>query len=195
MAVGTVGRDGMGPGWDKMPSLIIKSSLSSIMDFINPICKTIIMNQMGPSMCLQVENAKFGQTIAAGISVESSDVFDKMMAFGDGTDNTDAMLAYILTSMADLIQRSHKRSQVFQVLSVLEQIFDNIGLWHTEIELGEIGETVCTSTNWAIEINKAVFQMTDSSATYGRKIDLLLKYDGTDHVDWIGKNHHQCKNV
>jgi hypothetical protein len=36
------------------------------MNFINPTIKAIIMNQMGPSMQPQVENAKFGQTTDGG---------------------------------------------------------------------------------------------------------------------------------
>lgn len=77
---------------------------------------------MGPSMQTQVENAKFGQTTDAGLNVESSAVFDQVMALGDGVYNTDAMLAYILTTKADLIRQSQKRSQLYQMLSILEQV-------------------------------------------------------------------------
>ncbi|KAI8334353.1 hypothetical protein BC941DRAFT_356709, partial [Chlamydoabsidia padenii] len=107
---------------------------------------------------------------------------------------------------------------------------DNIGLWHkndheseitfyrrfaslldilfkdTEIELAD-GETGCISTKPAIELNKALFQTTESSATYGRKIDLLMKYDGANRVElcsneWKKSNvspnlmiKQQCKNL
>jgi hypothetical protein len=92
------------------------------MNFINPTIKAVIMNQMGPSMQRQVENAKFGQTTDAGLNVESSAVFDQVMAMGDGANNTDAMLAYVLTTKADLIRRSQKRSQLYHMLSILEQV-------------------------------------------------------------------------
>ncbi|KAI8099287.1 uncharacterized protein BX664DRAFT_255503 [Halteromyces radiatus] len=76
----------------------------------------------------------------------------------------------------------------------------------TQIELAD-GETGCSSTRPAIEMNKAVFQAIDSGAAYCRKIDLLIKFDGTERLElcsneWKKSNvsantvlKQQCKNL
>ncbi|ORZ26106.1 hypothetical protein BCR42DRAFT_386678 [Absidia repens] len=91
-------------------------------EFYQPNHQSYHHKPNGPSMQLQVENAKFGQTTDAGLNVESSAVLDQVMALSDQANNTDAMLAYILTTKADLIGQPQKQSQLYQMLSILKQV-------------------------------------------------------------------------
>lgn len=45
------------------------------------------------------------------------------------------------------------------------------------------GETGCSSSRIATEVNKCLFNCEDVSPSYSRKIDLLLKYDENESID------------
>ncbi|KAG2219203.1 hypothetical protein INT45_013069 [Circinella minor] len=55
------------------------------------------------------------------------------------------------------------------------------------------GETACQSPRIAIEANKCVFAGEDTSPTYSRKIDLLLKYGGKKAIDLCSNEWEKSK--
>ncbi|PHZ07673.1 uncharacterized protein RHIMIDRAFT_95353 [Rhizopus microsporus ATCC 52813] len=55
------------------------------------------------------------------------------------------------------------------------------------------GETGCSSSKIAIETNKQLFHVEDSSATYARKIDLILRYNDRKNVDLCSNEWKRSK--
>lgn len=71
--------------------------------------------------------------------------------------------------------------------SILDVLFKG-----SEVILSD-GETACQSSRIAMEANKCVFAGEDTSPTYSRKIDLLLKYDEKKQIDLCSNEWKKTK--
>ncbi|KAG0774467.1 hypothetical protein G6F62_012368 [Rhizopus arrhizus] len=63
----------------------------------------------------------------------------------------------------------------------------------TFVIVEKVGETGCQSSRIAIEANKCAFAGEDTSPTYSRKIDLLLKYDEKKAIDLCSNEWKKSK--
>ncbi|CAO3597601.1 unnamed protein product [Absidia cylindrospora] len=207
---------------------IAKLSLSGIVNLINPVTRKATMDHLCEQQKLELisENSDL-KNDTIGLDCESSGMFDKIIELGE---DIDAVLEFIQSTKATLSGAKRRHSQVYAMLSMVEQIIENFNLWYrdchesemtfyrrfatlldiifkeTKIELAD-GETGSSSTRTAIELNKAVFETSDASKTYARKIDLLLKFDDRESVELCSNEwkksdvsgdivmKQQCKNL
>ncbi|KAG0764254.1 hypothetical protein G6F57_001535 [Rhizopus arrhizus] len=140
-------------------------SLSSIFNKINPAIEEVlyeqVSNQAGPtSTPLELK----------GISEVSLGLMEEVIAIKD----VDQMLSFIYEKKSQMAKqkKSTKDSELTfyrRFAELLDILFNG-----TDIKIAD-GETGSKSSKTAIEINKALFHTSDTSPTYPRKIDLLLK--------------------
>ncbi|KAI9265465.1 hypothetical protein EDC94DRAFT_669313 [Helicostylum pulchrum] len=141
-----------------------------------------------------------------------SEVFEKISKSKDMNE----ALYYIQIEKAKLCKNNERRGDRYAILSIVEKVIEDTELWSkcgdeqeltfyrrfasimdvmfkgSEVILSD-GETGCQSSRIAIEANKCVFAGEDTSPTYSRKIDLLLKYDEKKVIDLCSNERKKSK--
>lgn len=105
-----------------------------------------------------------------------------------------------------MAKRKKRSSEKFTMLNILERVIENFSFWGSSTKDSKLAfyrrfaellnilfngtdvkiadrETGSKSSKTAIEINKALFHTSDTSPTYPRKIDLLLKLNESTNVE------------
>ncbi|KAG2219204.1 hypothetical protein INT45_013070, partial [Circinella minor] len=141
-----------------------------------------------------------------------SEVFEKISK----SEDINNALYYIQMEKAKLCKNNERRSDRYAIPSIVEKVIEDTKLWSkygdeqeltfyrrfasimdvlfkgSEIILSD-GETACQSPRIAIEANKCIFAGEDTSPTYSRKIDLLLKYDEKKAIDLCSNEWKKSK--
>jgi hypothetical protein len=126
------------------------------------------------------------------------------------------MLKTIQEEKLALLAARNRSSEEYIMLSIVEKTVENFELWlpnrkyseltfyrrfsglldplfkNSNILLGD-REAGCKSTKEPIQRNKDLFNVNDTSYTYPRKIDLLLRLDDTTEVDLCSNEYGRNK--
>lgn len=167
----------------------IELSLSSIFNKINPAIEETLYEQLSNQEGLTSTPLEL-----KGISEVTLGLMEEVIAIKD----VDEMLSFIYEKKSQMAKQKKRASEEFIMLNILERVVENFNLWGSSANNSELtfyrrfaelldilfngtdvkiadGETGSKSSKTAIEINKALFHTSDTSSTYPRKIDLLLK--------------------
>ncbi|KAI9322544.1 hypothetical protein BX666DRAFT_1896008 [Dichotomocladium elegans] len=150
----------------------------------------------------------------AGMENSTGEIFDKII---ETAQNTKDLLRLIHEKQWKLLSEKNERNEKYLMLSMLEMVARNFGRWGNPKDISEItyyrrfasvldllfdetdiimsdGEHVSAATKDGIDMNKALFNHSDTSYTYGRKIDLILSYDGKEEIQ-ISMNEWKRSSV
>jgi hypothetical protein len=172
-------------------------SLSSIFNKINPAIEEVLHKESSnqaepPSIPLELKD----------ISEVTLGLMEEVISIRD----VDEMLSFIYEKKSQMAKQRKRSSEEFIMLNMLERVVENFSLWNSSTKDSELtfyrrfaelldilfngtdvkiadGETGSKSSKTAIEINKALFHTSDTSPTYPRKIDLLLKLNESTTVE------------
>ncbi|KAG0754939.1 hypothetical protein G6F57_000094 [Rhizopus arrhizus] len=134
----------------------------------------------------------------------------------DSEKDMDDILYKVQLEKARLVKEKLRHSDMYKALAILEKVIEDTQLWNEASDEQEMtfyrrfasyldtlliktdlnmidGETGCSSSKIAIETNKQLFHVEDSSATYARKIDLILRYNDRKNVDLCSNEWKRSK--
>ncbi|KAG1137175.1 hypothetical protein G6F37_011420 [Rhizopus arrhizus] len=172
---------------------------------VTSLLKKPLLNEFELSLYEQLSN-QAGPTSTLlklkGISEVSLGLMEEVIAIKD----VDQMLSFIYEKKSQMAKQKKRLSEEFIMLSILERVVENFNLWDSSTKGSELtfyrrfaelldllfngtdikiadGETGSKSSKTTIEINKALFHTSNTSPTYPRKIDLLLKLNESTTVE------------
>ncbi|PHZ16912.1 uncharacterized protein RHIMIDRAFT_252411 [Rhizopus microsporus ATCC 52813] len=139
-----------------------------------------------------------------GLSPESSALFDVIVHAGD---NICDIIAFIDEKKWQISKtRCQQQSQPYILLLIMEHIVRNLERWSKKADESELtfyrrfatilefvfdytdvalvdGDNSCEATKNVAHLNKAIFIPMQTAPVYGKKIDLMLRYDGNMKIE------------
>ncbi|KAI9300945.1 hypothetical protein BJ944DRAFT_187530 [Cunninghamella echinulata] len=181
---------------------VIKLSLSSIINTINPQIYEIIMESLSETAKNTIYSYQ-PRINTKGLSEEVCAFYNLIL---DYQSDIDEMISFIQNKKCQLSRMKQRESDMYKMLTVVERVVENFNLWYndnheseitlyrrfsflldiifngTPVELAD-GEAGSISTKISKELNKAIFETEEPILTCSRKIDLLLKFNGSELVE------------
>ncbi|CAO3700471.1 unnamed protein product [Rhizopus stolonifer] len=188
---------------------VLELSLSGIYNYFNPAVVEMYDKELNRPLHQLINDDDNIIKVPKDII---SEVFEKISKSKDMNE----ALYYIQIEKAKLCKNNERRGDRYDILSIVEKVIEDTELWSkcgdeqeltfyrrfasimdvmfkgSEVILSD-GVTGCQSSRIAIEANKCVFAGEDTSPTYSRKIDLLLKYDEKKAIDLCSNEWKKSK--
>ncbi|CAO3626931.1 unnamed protein product [Cunninghamella blakesleeana] len=161
---------------------VLKLSLSSIINMISPAIKEITMKCFTIPIIEQLENHPIINI--NGLEDDVTAKFDKVLSLGG---DIDEITCFILNEKIALIRKKQKGSQMYRMLSIVEQIVENLNLWYKDGH-----ESEATFYRRFATLMDIIFKGT--CIELAEKIDLLLKFEGNQSIE-LSSNEWKKSNV
>ncbi|KAG2217406.1 hypothetical protein INT45_004864 [Circinella minor] len=181
---------------DYLDNAIIKLSLSRIVNLIEPKLKQSVLVHLNDEEKSRLQ-AIFTPPSLPQLEEETQDFLLSIKNAAE-TGDLETVLSLTLERKLECVKAKSTSSQLYQCISCLDHILSLIGSWDQEAKESEItfyrrsatildyifkntdiilndGETGSPASKREITTNKVLFMTNDSSPSYSRKIDLLLK--------------------